>query len=110
MIEQILPNNNEKCYRNFSPKNFRSKHALKIKDLSRSSWNEVKSETTTTQQGEGATYTGARNTRKEMMFPAQIKEQENDTRQCVIFSKSSRSIFFIHGVQYRSMHICTQIT
>jgi hypothetical protein len=28
MIEQILLNNNEKCYMNFSPKNFGSKHAL----------------------------------------------------------------------------------
>jgi hypothetical protein len=29
MVRQILPNNNEKYYRNFSPKNFTSKHALK---------------------------------------------------------------------------------
>jgi hypothetical protein len=28
MVKQILPNNNEKCYRNFSPKIFTSKHAL----------------------------------------------------------------------------------
>jgi hypothetical protein len=28
MVRKILPNNNEKCYRNFSPKIFASKHAL----------------------------------------------------------------------------------
>jgi hypothetical protein len=28
MIRQILSNNNENCYRNFSPKIFASKHAL----------------------------------------------------------------------------------
>jgi hypothetical protein len=28
MVRQILPNNNEKCYMNFSPKNFTSKHGL----------------------------------------------------------------------------------
>jgi hypothetical protein len=27
MVRQILPNNNEKCYRNFSSKIFTSKHA-----------------------------------------------------------------------------------
>jgi hypothetical protein len=31
MIGQILPNNNEKCYRNFSPKIFGSKHARTTK-------------------------------------------------------------------------------
>jgi hypothetical protein len=29
MVRQILPNNNEKCYRNFFPKIFTSKHALR---------------------------------------------------------------------------------
>jgi hypothetical protein len=28
MVKKILPNNNEKCYKNFSPKIFASKHAL----------------------------------------------------------------------------------
>jgi hypothetical protein len=30
MVKQILPNNNEKCYKNFSPKIFTSKHALNM--------------------------------------------------------------------------------
>jgi hypothetical protein len=30
MIRQILPNNNEKCYRNFSPKFFASKHGPRL--------------------------------------------------------------------------------
>jgi hypothetical protein len=28
MVRQILPNNNEKCYSNFFPKIYTSKHAL----------------------------------------------------------------------------------
>jgi hypothetical protein len=31
MIEQILPNSNKKCYRNFLPKILKSKHALNAK-------------------------------------------------------------------------------